>query len=176
MRLLPRWQGTTLVAVCAALVSLVSIVAVEIVAAIAGEPTSWWLAALRLIAATSSFCPIMALLGAKRPQDRGWQFIVAALWGILSLPSVQWLLFGGVREIHPAQLGFLAVLVGVGVVNGAATRYWPSSLLYGCGQAALLAAYFSTSSGWLPGAQGPLAGLALMVAAWGLLAAELPPA
>ena len=96
---------------------------------------------------------MMALLGAKRPQDRGWQFIVAALWGILSLPSVHWLLFGGVREIHPAQLGFLAILVGVGVVNGAATRYWPSSLLYGGGQAALLAAYFDTSNDWLPGAE-----------------------
>ncbi len=71
-----------------------------------GKPDPSWAAPARYIAAMSTFSPIMALLGAKRPQDRGWQFIVATLWAILSLPACEWLLFGGVAEIHPARFWF----------------------------------------------------------------------
>ncbi len=170
--------GTTLVAVwCWSIVGLTVIGLVEIlIASAGGEPRPAWVMPLRLVAATASFCPVMALLGAKRPQDRGWQFVVVALWGILSLPSIHWLLLGGVREIHPAQLAFLAILIGVGVVNGLATRFWLSSVLYCCGQMALLAPFYPPTQAWLPDARGPLVGMALMVAAWTLLVARVPTA
>ena len=42
---------------------------------------------LDFAAAMIVFCPAMALLGAKRPQDKPWQLIVLSLWGILALPG-----------------------------------------------------------------------------------------
>ena len=119
-----RLSGSTLAAVWVwSLVSLAAIGVAELLVALAGgEPASPSSHAMRFSAAVSSICPIMALLGAKRPQDRGWQFIVFTLWVILSLPAAHWLLFGGVREIHPAQVGLLAILIGAGAINAMATR------------------------------------------------------
>jgi hypothetical protein len=171
-------DGTTLVAVwCWSAVSTAFVAAAEIVIAVAGaQGAPPWVVPLRLAAAAGTFCPAIALLGAKRPQDRGWQFIVAALWGILSLPSMHWLLFGGPREMHPAQLGFVALLIGVAALNGIATRYWPTSLLYAGGQAALVAPFFPLTDAWLPRSIGPLVGLALIVAAYALRALHVPRA
>ena len=52
--------------------------------------------------------------GGQGTTDRAWQFIVLSLWIILSLPSFEWLLFGGPQEIHPARCWFLAILMVVG--------------------------------------------------------------
>ncbi|MGC4007234.1 MAG: hypothetical protein QM811_30535 [Pirellulales bacterium] len=38
------------------------------------------------LAATSTLLPAMAILGAKRPQHVGWQWIVLALWATLVWP------------------------------------------------------------------------------------------
>ena len=118
----------------------------------------------------------MALLGAKRPQDRGWQFIVLSLWLVLALPSFEWLLFGRIHEIHPARFWFLVILVGIGTLNGMATRFWPSSLLYCLGQMVLIAPYLPANSAMLFDSAGPLLALCLMTAAWALLAAGWPRA
>lgn len=168
-----RLAGTTLAAVWVwSLVSLAAIGGAELLFSLAGngEPATPWTHALRFTAAVSSICPVMALLGAKRPQDRGWQFIVLSLWVILSLPAAHWLLFGGMREIHPAQVGLLAILIGAGAINALATRHWLAGLLYALGQVALLGPYFSSLSPWLAGQRGPLIGLALVVASSLLLA------
>ncbi len=172
----PRLCGTTLVASwCWSVVSLVALAAVEIGVCLAdAQPTPAWVVPLRLAAAMSTFCPTMAVLGAKRPQDRPWQFIVLALWAILSLPSLEWLFFGGVQEIHPARFVFLAILIGAGALNGLGTRYWGASLLFCCGQVALIAPHLAVAEPWLSESRGPLAGLALIAAAWTLLAAEVP--
>lgn len=168
--------GTTLVAVwwwC--LAALAALGGSELVIALAaGEPTPGWVAPLRLLAATGTLTPIIALFGAKRPQDRGWQFIVLALWCILSLPSLKWLLFGGEQEMHAAQLAFLGVLIGAGAVNGLVTRRWLASLLYCGGQLALFAPYFPPTRELLaPSAAAPF-GMALLVLAWWLWAGDLP--
>lgn len=173
----PRLRGTTLVAVWAwSLVALGAIALSEILIGTAAEgPSANWSRPLRFAAAMGSFCPIMAMLGAKRPQDRAWQFIVLSLWGILSLPAFEWLLFTGVREIHPARFWFLIVLVGVGALNGLATRGWSSSLLYGLGQLALIAPFFPQAQTWLSGDRGAWPGLALLAAAWTLQALPRRP-
>ena len=174
----PRLRGTTLMAVWAwSLVSLASIAALEIMIAIAGaRPAVDWVASVRLATATSTFCPLVARLGAKRPQDRAWQLVVAALWPILSLPSLDWWLFGGVQEIHPAQLAFYAILIGTGVINAIATRAWLASLLYAAGQLVLLSPYFPPTQGKLGETSAALAGLALIVAAQALTSVEFPAA
>jgi hypothetical protein len=166
-----RLAGTTLLAVWNwALVSLAAIGGAELLAAISGATAAPWIQAVRFAAAVSSVCPMMALLGAKRPQDRGWQFIVLTLWIILSLPAAHWLLFGGVREIHPAQIGLLAILIGTGAINALATRQWLAGLLYSLGQMALLGSYLTSLEPWLSDERGPLLGLALVIASWLLLA------
>jgi hypothetical protein len=73
------WLGTCLVAVAA--VDIWQTLAVERANASAAEP-------LRFFAATLTFCPLMALMGAKRPQDRAWHFIVLSLWVVLALPAM----------------------------------------------------------------------------------------
>ncbi|MBI3838440.1 MAG: hypothetical protein HY288_10970 [Planctomycetia bacterium] len=172
----PALRGTTLVvpwywsAVSLAAISLTEI----LVSLTVSFPPQPWVVPLRFAAAMSSFCPLMALLGAKRPQDRAWQFIVFSLWAILSLPSVEWLLFGGVQEMHPARFWFLAILICTGALNGTASRFWPSSWLVCLGQMALVMPFFSATQSWLPDSRGPQLGLLAIVAGWGLLAAGLP--
>jgi len=166
--------GTTLVAPWWwSLAVLVSLTAVEAIAAVTSTAT--WVAPLRYLAAMSTFTPIMALLGAKRPQDRGWQFIVLSLWGILSLPAFEWLLFGGVAEIHPARFWFLIILIGVGATNHVGTRWWPASLFYSAGQVVLLLPYFSATPPLAPHLAAWL-GTACIVASWALMALDWPRA
>jgi hypothetical protein len=135
-------RGTTLAAPCAwAWVALLAIVGVELLATmdIADGPPLW-LDAARYLVGVATFCPVMAVLGAKRPQDRAWQIIVASLWGVLSLPALQDLLYhyGQPVALDPAWRGFLTILVVVGLVNYLPTRFWPSSILFGMAQAALM--------------------------------------
>ena len=94
----------------------------------------------RYLAAVGTFCPPMALLGAKRPQDRGWQFVVGSLWIVLSLPALQAIVFApsSPLELHPAWRWFLLLLVGVAVFNHLPTRYTLSALLAGAAQLLLL--------------------------------------
>jgi hypothetical protein len=155
----PRIRGTTLVAPWIwASVSLCTLTAVELALSLAGEAGPTWAPAARYAAAMSTFTPIMALLGAKRPQDRGWQWIVLTLWIILCQPAGEWLLFGGVAEIHPARFWFQMILVVVGATNGLGTKNWLASALYCGGQVLLLLPFHSV--------EPPLA--ANTAAFWGL--------
>ena len=88
----------------------------------------------------ATFCPVIAVLGAKRPQDRAWQLIVLSFWFVVSLPAMQDLVYHYGRPIvlDPAWRWFLVILVLTGWVNYLPTRYWPSSLLYGAGALLLL--------------------------------------
>ena len=114
-------------------------------------PAAAGLIAVSFLAAVATFMPTAAVLGAKRPQDRGWQFVVASLWAILFLPCGQWWLTGGGRSLtlHPAWSWFLAVLIAIQCGNYLACRYWPSSLLFAIAQVLLL-------WGNLPGTQAIL--------------------
>ncbi|MGI9178039.1 MAG: hypothetical protein ACR2IT_09310 [Pirellulales bacterium] len=104
----------------------------------AGDPAA--LESWRLVVAALSLCPIMALLGAKRPQHGVWQFIVAALGGILALPAASAALVrpGSPPDVHPLQRWFMLAVVLVAGANFVATRHSFAALLVVTGQTLLL--------------------------------------
>lgn len=99
-----------------------------------------WESALVFAAAASSICPLMSLLGAKRPQDRGWHFVVFSLWAILILPVTESLVLrdGQMPDVQGARSWFMLVLIGLGITNFLATRYWFPAILFGVGQLLML--------------------------------------
>ena len=107
-------RGTTLVAPGIwALFSIAMVAAIQIATVFVAEPALDQ--KLQFIAATTTFCPMMALLGAKRPQDAGWQFIVGSMWIVLLLPVGQAWVFApsGELSLHGAWRMFLLFLIGV---------------------------------------------------------------
>ncbi|HTU23785.1 MAG TPA: hypothetical protein VMF30_00220 [Pirellulales bacterium] len=129
-----------------------------------------WHQSLQMAAAMTTLCPAMAMLGAKRPQYAAWQWIVLSLWVVLSLPAAEWLLFAGPPAVHTARRWFLLVLLLPGIVNYLPTRHAGSAVLFGIGQAILLAPYLPAGS--LPASDHSLLAATLFVAA---LAAALRP-
>jgi hypothetical protein len=172
-----RLAGTTLLAPWAwCLAALGAVSAAEVASAAGGG--SAWREPLRYAAAVSSFCPLMAVLGAKRPQDRAWQWIVASLWGVLAIPGIESLLFrpGQPLYVAPAWSWLLLALWLIAALDYLATRFWPSCLLVLAAQWIWLADYLP-----LPGAmqlaydfRARLLGLACAAAAVALVAAGLP--
>ena len=144
-------RGTTLLAPAIwALVSLAVLVAFQ--AMLLRVPTDRMTREkLDLLAATSTFCPLVALLGAKRPQNRPWFWIVLSLWGVAALPVVESLIVqpDDWIEIHPLWQWFYALLVFVGCANYLPTRFWGPGLLAAFGQCALLCDFLPGGSNWL---------------------------
>ncbi len=180
-RLFRPARGTTLMAVWAwSAMALFVATAVELTIALGGagrEGTD----ALRFAAAAATFCPLVALLGAKRPQDRAWQLIVLSFWVILALPAAQqWLLRPGQpMTVHPIWSWFLVVLIVVGASNYMPTRYAIASLLAAAGQTILVWRQLpwgrcgdsprGNAVDWMP-----LVGLGLLAAAAGMAALGWP--
>ena len=157
--------------------SLLLLAVVEVLLAYraAGSPPSG-ASHLRYMAAATTFCPMVALLGAKRPQNRGWQFVVASLPVVLLLPALQAFLYHPEAhlELHAAWSWFLLSLVVIGLLNTLPTRYWLLSLLFAGGQCALLADHLPMFAS-LTTAAYPRTGLALIVAAAVGWSATFPP-
>ena len=142
-------RGTTLThAWWWVLVSLVFIVLGELLLALTGDAAAHWPPVVRLISATSTFCPMMAVLGARRPQHHAWQFVVFTLWIMLSLPG--WEAFFLSRpqamDIGPVRGWFLWLMLLVNLVNWLPTRFWLGAILVMVGQLLMLAVF-------LPGLQ-----------------------
>ncbi|MCC6493417.1 MAG: hypothetical protein IT424_10380 [Pirellulales bacterium] len=125
----------------------------------------------RYLTAVGTFCPLMAVLGAKRPQDRGWQWVVASLWIVLLAPAGQALAApSGLRlELFAAWKLMLAALVCMTLLNYLPTRFALAALLFAGGQAALLAPFLVNAA---DGQQWRLGGL-VAIAASALAAAAL---
>ncbi len=146
-------QGTTLIAPwCWALAAVWLVTIVELLGALAGDwPVGQW-EAWRFLAAMAALCPGIAVMGAKRPQDRAWKFIVASLWGVLALPAAKVLVLPAANTLtlHPAQSWFLLVLALLGVLNWLPTRFGVAAVLAGAGLLLLLAGYLPV----LPAVEG----------------------
>jgi hypothetical protein len=100
---------------------------------------------IRYLAATTTLCPMMAVLGARRPHDKAWQWVVVALLLVLWLPALESLAFrpAGLLELHavPRWL-FLCPLWLLGLISYLPTRFWLAAILAASGQAWLLLPVF----------------------------------
>ena len=105
------------------------------------EASETWEKAVACALAATTFCPLMSLLGAKRPQDRGWHFVVLSLWAILVLPVAESLVLrhGQMPDVRGARSWFMLVLILLGIANALPTRFWFPALLFGAGQVLVLA-------------------------------------
>jgi hypothetical protein len=162
-----KLQGTTLTAPCvwiavsATCLAIFAIVEMQFAAGIG-------LSALQFAVAVSTLCPLIAVLGAKRPQDRGWQWVVLSLWLIAVWPAAQALAnpAGPRVEIFTPWKLFLMALVAMGPLNYLATRYLFASLLVAAGQFVLLGEFlgWSTATQWhLPIAVGSFLFAAILI-------------
>ncbi|HEX6963971.1 MAG TPA: hypothetical protein VF175_19040, partial [Lacipirellula sp.] len=108
-----------------------------------GDSDSLAISLWRYAAAVSTFCPLMAVLGAKRPQDRGWQWVVLSLWVILLVPALQAVAArtGERLELAGAWRMLLWALIAMGLLNYLATRFALPAILTSVGQTLLLAPY-----------------------------------
>ena len=173
---LHRLRGTTLAAPAAwALASALALAAVE--AGLALNPISpFWDSIWRYTAAVGTFCPLMAVLGAKRPQDRGWQWVAVSLWVILLVPAMQAVAArsGSRLELFGAWRLLLAGLVAMGLLNYFITRYAFAACLMAFGQCGLLAPYlYDLPDGLQPARR--VVGLAAMFVAVLAVALMRPP-
>jgi hypothetical protein len=164
---LPRLRGTTLVGVW--LWSLIS--TCVYCSWVLGVSLRFWQADSpgRLLAGVALFCPNMALLGAKRPQDRAWHFVVVSLWIVLSLPVVPaWLFYPGRQMQLSAIYGvFLWLLVLMEILNRLATRGWWVGLLWGTAQSLALGNLLPGGVAGLNGWSLPLSVFLLAAGRWG---------
>ncbi len=156
-------RGTTLVAPSAWAAAAFALLAAAELAAWSFADHPIWISHLRFLAAGATFCPLMALLGAKRPQDRGWQFVVLSLLGLIVFYGLTELAY---RPDRPPALHWvvrwllIAPLVTIGLLNHLLTRYWLPAILVAVGQVLLLSPQFPELQGWLPAwlTEGPRAG------------------
>jgi hypothetical protein len=132
------------------------------------EPASQ--ASFRLVVASLAVCPVMSILGAKRPQHGVWQFIVATLAGVLALPAITATLVrpGSLPDLHILERFFLPLLVIVGWLNFVATRRSLAVTSVSIGQVALMWAFLPLVGSSEPLAPEYEAGAASLVAigAW----------
>lgn len=127
-------------------------------------PAAWWAAAAAAVTAGEAFrqaagtvspasaaggrvvvaallvCPIVSLLGAKRPQHGVWQLIVATLAVVLALPAASAALIrpGSFPDLHILGRCLLPLLVLVGWVNFIGTRRAVAVSLIALGQFGLI--------------------------------------
>ncbi len=94
----------------------------------------------RVVVAAFSVCPVMSILGAKRPQHKVWQFIVATLAAVLALPVAAAVLIrpGSLPDLHILGRFFLPVLVIAGWMNFVGTRRAVAATLVAIGHFGLI--------------------------------------
>ena len=142
-----RLRGSTLMGPWSwTLLGLCFVAALELFRPADSVAAQKWFLTSQFAAAVTTLLPAVAVLGAQRPHNRIWQFVVASLWLILVLPAIKNALLepASIFQLHPAWGWSLWVLIVVGLINRIGTRHWFSALLLTAGQCRLL-------SGQLPG-------------------------
>ncbi len=101
---------------------------------------------LRYLAGICTFAPFMALLGAKRPQNKAWQFVVLTLLFVLAGPAISAFVNTSLLRFRlPGLVSWLLwALIAFEVINFAATRMWLAVL-------GIAAAQIMTLHTFLPG-------------------------
>jgi hypothetical protein len=138
------WGSTLTAPVAWCAVSALTFAAVETYLAVSrGETTDLIRSLLRYATVASTFCPIMAVLGSKRPQDRGWQWIVLSLWIVLLVPAGQALAApsGQRLELSAIWRSMLITLIAMELLNYLPTRFALPAILATVGQGILLVEY-----------------------------------
>ncbi|MGI9427059.1 MAG: hypothetical protein ACR2NM_00260 [Bythopirellula sp.] len=160
-----RLRGTTLGAAC--LWTAFSASCLVLAAVAAPQLEGIGQSALRFALACTTFCPMMAVLGAKRPQSRGWQWIVASLWLVLVWPAAQAALLpaGVTLELFVAWKMFLWGLIAIGLVNYLPTSNWRAAILLALGQILLLRDFLGLPATDSPAVSDLVAILSLLSAA-----------
>jgi hypothetical protein len=111
-----------------------------VAAAMSGGPTPRPYLAYTI--AVLFIAPTLAALGAKRPQNGAWQFIVLTLLIVLLMPVLQGRVVGDAEpQVHALFRWLIAIHIVVGVVNYLPTRYAVSALFYGAAQVIVAASY-----------------------------------
>lgn len=173
----PWWWSTSVLVVVTTLEVLVAItVSAATTGTNAGAALPVWTTHVELVAAALTFCPLMALLGAKRPQDRAWQFIVLSLAIVLLLPAAEALAFrpGAPVAMHAARRWFLVILLAVTLVTGMPTRRWLATLLLVAGQVLLLGKHVPGLGSVTEALEAWRVPLGMLLVALALVAAALP--
>lgn len=166
-----KWRGTTLVMSCLWVATSAAALAVMAVIEIMWPNAEGiGMSAIRFAVYASTLCPIVAVLGAKRPQDRGWQWVVLTLWLVIVWPAAQALAnpAGPRLELAPLWKLFIVGVIALGPLNYIATRNTAAALFTAAGQVILLSDYlgFRESSVWdIPAALTCLLLAAVMVIA-----------
>ena len=161
-----RVKGTTLVA--SWIWTAVSIWSIAMVQFFESSPE------VNYCASVLVFCPVMSTLGARRPQNRAWEFITASLWIILALPALEGLFArqGESFDVRGLRSWFFVVLIFISVSNIALSRFWISGILFGVVQTLLVSEFLPT---WIQFSMESSATVALIVAAIAIgLACFLP--
>jgi hypothetical protein len=105
-----------------------------------GDPS---VADWRYLVAMAWFCPQMSQMGAKRPQDVAWQWVVLSLWAVLCLPLLNSILLPGnpMVDVGPVWSWFLLILIGLGLLNNGPTRFGFAAILVALTQIVLVWQY-----------------------------------
>jgi hypothetical protein len=138
-----RLRDTTLAAPCAwAAASFCALAAVAMAWFAGGQPNRLLGEHVHYLAGITVVGPFVALLGAKRPQNVAWQWIVVALVAILALQDVRsWSIEAAAPSPHPAWRWLLAIILVMQLCNYLPTPYSASACLTFAGQLCVLAAY-----------------------------------
>jgi hypothetical protein len=120
--------------------------------------------ALRYLALSLTACPLIGVLGARRPGVGAWNFVLLGLLAVLLLPLAEGL---GRLHLSGPRVVFLAGTLAVGVLNYLPTRLGPAALLLALGCALELASVLPADT--VPDALRPLlpaGGLLLALGPW----------
>jgi hypothetical protein len=112
----------------------------------------------RHLALSVTGCAGVAVLGARRPGVRAWNFVVCGLLAVLLLPVVQG---AGVAQVATEFRIFLAAVLAVGLSNYLPTRACPGALVIGIGCGLMFAKVYEAAAGFCLGL-GPWIALLLL--------------